>query len=95
MPYIKIEERNLIDPLLDPLLKQLRQDAEDCVLGPGAFNYVITKLCDAFVGDCKCYDNYNTVIGFLEACKLEYYRKVVSLYEDKKIKENGPVITDD
>jgi len=31
------------------------------------------------------------VIGALEACKLEFYRRAVVPYEDKKIKENGDV----
>lgn len=37
------------------------------------------------------YADYNEVIGMLESCKLEFYRRHVSTYEDKKIKENGDV----
>ena len=37
------------------------------------------------------YTDYNEVIGVLECCKLELYRRVVALYEDKKKEENGDV----
>jgi hypothetical protein len=31
------------------------------------------------------------VVGALEACKLEFYRRVVTPYEENKMKENGDV----
>jgi hypothetical protein len=34
---------------------------------------------------------YNDVIGALECCKLELYRRMVAPYENTKIKENGDV----
>lgn len=37
------------------------------------------------------YADYNEVIGVLESCKLEFYRRHVAAYEDRKIKENGDV----
>jgi hypothetical protein len=33
----------------------------------------------------------NDIIGALEACKLEFYRRLVSHYEDIKIRSNGDV----
>ena len=41
------------------------------------------------------YTDYNEIIGFLECCKLEYYRKKAGPYEDVKEQENGPVRTFD
>jgi uncharacterized protein DUF6899 len=33
----------------------------------------------------------NDIIGALEGCKLEFYRRVAVPYENKKIAENGDV----
>jgi len=38
------------------------------------------------------YFNYNRAMGVLESCKLEFYRRFVGRYEDKKIKENGDIV---
>ena len=37
------------------------------------------------------YADYAEVLAALEAAKLEFYRRHVAPYEDKKIKENGDV----
>lgn len=59
----------------------------------GELNYVITKLCHIFnskFGMLK-YARLNTIIGVLECAKQEFYRRIISNYEDKKAKENGDV----
>lgn len=72
---------------------------------PGELNYLVTKLCLTFLDSLKdqqhlmipkdvrtnSYSDYNAVIGALESCKLEFYRRAVSVYEDEKIKSNGDV----
>lgn len=58
----------------------------------GELNYLITKLCDAFLMKTGLsYKNINQAIGALECAKLELYRKIASPYEDRKEIENGPV----
>jgi len=37
------------------------------------------------------YQTINDIIGALEGAKMEFYRRVVVPYEDKKIKDNGDV----
>jgi predicted DNA-binding protein with PD1-like motif len=37
------------------------------------------------------YHNYNKAIGVLESVKLEFYRREVASYENKKIKENDDI----
>jgi hypothetical protein len=37
------------------------------------------------------YAEINEVVGVLECCKLELYRRLAAPYEDTKIKENGDV----
>jgi hypothetical protein len=58
----------------------------------GELNYLVTKLCDAFIMKTGLsYKNINQAIGALECAKLELYRKVASPYEDRKEIENGTV----
>lgn len=71
----------------------------------GELNYLVTQLCLSYLDSCKdrsglmvtkevkrnSYRDYNEVVGALECCKLEFYRRAVSIYEDEKIKENGDV----
>ena len=83
MPYIKPEERFYSDVTLGDY---------SAAREPGTLNYQITMLCTDYIKDTgEKYQHYNDVIGALEACKLEFYRRAVAPYEDKKIQENGDV----
>ena len=78
MPYIKQEDR-------EELNTRAPQTA-------GELNYKITLLIKEYLeANGMNYQNCNDVIGALEGAKLEFYRRVVSPYEDKKIEENGDV----
>lgn len=58
----------------------------------GELNYLVTKLCDAFLMRTSLsYKNINQAIGALECAKLELYRRIAAPYEDKKSRENGEV----
>lgn len=84
MPYIKKEDRERIDPILEKLLPE--------ITGPGDLNYAITALIhDIVAHKGQSYTLYNELIGVLECAKLELYRRKVSRYEDHKILENGDV----
>jgi hypothetical protein len=58
----------------------------------GELNYLLTELCIAYfrIHGAR-YQQINDVIGALECCKQEFYRRVAAPYEDEKIKENGDV----
>jgi hypothetical protein len=76
MPYIKAADR---DDKLVPMTE-------------GELNWKITTLCLEFLDITdKKYADYNAIIGVLECAKLEFYRRAVASYEDRKIKENGDV----
>jgi hypothetical protein len=77
MPYIPQEDREAL-LTVEPV-------------NPGELNYAITRLVLDFLGVNAAYADYNTVVGVLESCKLEFYRRAVAAYEDKKIEENGDV----
>lgn len=79
MPYISQDDRDELAhyPIAD---------------GVGQLNYQITMLVHRYVRrHGLVYNRISDVIGALEAAKLEFYRRVVVPYEDKKIKENGDV----
>lgn len=84
MPYIKIDDRMRFDEILVFLQNSGPQNA-------GELNYLITKIVHLYMEGRECYQNYNDVIGALEGCKLELYRRRIGPYEDIKIKQNGDV----
>jgi hypothetical protein len=58
---------------------------------PGQLNYCLTRLCIEYAGSDPNYERLNAIIGALEACKLEFYRRMVAPYEDAKVQQNGDV----
>lgn len=58
----------------------------------GELNFFLTSLVIQYLfRNEESYQKYNEVIGVLECCKQELYRKMISKYEDKKCVENGEV----
>lgn len=81
MPYIKNEQK-----------KRLAITGVVGSSGSGDLNYLISKLLIEFTERFGVrYSTFNDVIGALECAKQEYLRRVVAVYEDQKIKENGDV----
>ena len=97
MPYIKIRRRKKLQRTLGYLCQALRalpvQAGEH--FGKGDLNYCITQLVLAYVEHHgKRYDTLSDVTGVLNDVKVEFERRVVAPYEDKKIEENGDVYDD-
>jgi len=59
-------------------------------LTAGELNYLFTRIIDRQLDNAN-YARYNELIGALECCKLELYRRMIVPYEDKKKKDNGDV----
>ena len=79
MPYILKSKRNHLFNTMQP---------ED----PGELNYMFTMICKDYVERYgECYRTYNDLLGALEGCKMELYRRKIIPYENKKIKQNGDV----
>lgn len=96
MPYIKQEYRNRIDKEIDALAGQLLGQASldpefQENLRKGIFNYVITRLAVQLIGTTR-YGKINDIVGAMECCKMELYRRLASPYEDDKKEENGDVL---
>jgi hypothetical protein len=78
MPYIKQDRRI-------PLTMA-------CPLNAGELNYAFTKMILAYIKQQgPSYQHINDVIGALEGAKMEFYRRYVAEYENKKADENGDV----
>ena len=82
MPYIKSEARELFDNFVD--LDGISQATV------GELNYLITRILMST--NPKSYADYNSLIGCLECCKLELYRRACAVYENKKCLENGDIL---
>lgn len=94
MPYIKQEYRNELDNLIDDFAKKVKEIHKDnpAQTRDGLLNYSLTRLFNQVYADAR-YHDFNELIGMLECCKLEYYRKYIADYEDLKENENGKVET--
>lgn len=85
MPYINQKERNEIE---DCLL----QGSIPKLLTPGELNYFLTLVCLDYLNiKGMSYTHASEVVSALECAKLEFYRRKLAPYEDKKIQENGDV----
>ena len=85
MPYINPDTRQLFEAVG-------RAGHNPNTKTAGELNYELTLKCLKHIrvnGDS--YQTYNDIVGALEACKLEFYRRMVSPYEDQKIQQNGDV----
>lgn len=92
MPYIKKEQRKKIDTGIADLSSAIINLNTESIAG--SLNYTITKLVGEVYGPIEKlkYHDFNEIIGMLECCKLEFYRKQAAPYEDIKLKENGSVL---
>ena len=84
MPYINPERRRLFDTLLQDCSKQIENEGE--------LNYCIYKLATLMIERVgESYQNLSMCSSAMEHAKLEWYRRRLSPYEDRKIKENGDI----
>ncbi len=83
MPYIEKKQRVYLQIAPEVLLS---------VSMPGQLNYLFTEIIIAYIKNLgESYHTYNDIIGALEACKMELYRRKVVDYENKKIQQNSDV----
>lgn len=87
LPYIKPENRVKYENVLDELIGTLKSLPVEEV--DGELNYVVTKILKQIYP--LRYFHINKAVGVLECIKLEFYRRVATPYEDKKIRESGDV----
>ena len=83
MPYIENSQRTALESgLIEPST-------------PGHLNYIFTEIILDYINlHGLSYQVINDVVGALEGCKLEFYRRVAADYENQKIRQNGDVYTE-
>lgn len=88
MPYIDQKNRPELDCVVRSVIHVLQQHHYH----PGELNYVLTTIL--LGAKATGYQGMNRLVGVLECVKLEFYRRALAIYEDKKIQENGDVYGD-
>jgi hypothetical protein len=92
MTYIVQSKRDVINPAVDQVVQAFREleSDDDKNNFEGNLNYAITAILVKAYG-LKSYREINDVVGALECCKLEFYRRAAAPYEDQKSFDNGDV----
>ena len=88
MPYIKESDRQKLDNCIDSMIKCLEHEDLSSVLGN--INYCFSRILGGLMKE-PSYNKVAMITGVLENIKQEFYRRVASPYEDKKILENGDI----
>jgi len=91
MPYIANEDRPQYEGQLKALAASIREATADPTKRAGHLNYAVTRLILDVYGRDLRYWQHNEIIGMLECCKQEFYRRQTGPYEDVCIKKNGDV----
>ncbi len=85
MPYVTREQRDRLNPLIEPLSKDLLENLDE-----GEYNYVMTKLMHEFILKKGIkYKNFCVAKGILMDARDEISRIPMGFYEDEKIRANG------
>ena len=94
MPYIKQKDRAAYESTIKQLANLITEQTKDERSKAGHLNYIISRLLLETYSASKNFNSYSTqneIVGLLECCKQEFYRRATAPYEDTKIKENGDV----
>jgi hypothetical protein len=89
MPYIKEDDRVRLDPCIESMISSIKND-NDLHKLLGDINYCFSRVASGVMGEVS-YSKVAMITGVLENIKQEFYRRVASPYEDKKIIENGDI----
>ena len=94
MPYINENARLELDDCIDNMVECLTHgnnvSNEEFTTLLGEINYSFTRILTKSMGEVS-YSKIAMVTGVLENVKQEFYRRIASRYEDKKIVQNGDI----
>lgn len=85
MPYIKKESRAALDPIIDGLVKRLR----DIGASKGEVNYVVTRIALAVLVPKVSYSNLSNSISALRDAADEIVSRLLRPYEMDAQRVNG------
>jgi hypothetical protein len=85
MPYINEAQRRQVSAAISELLKTPP-------VSVGELNYLFSIIAKEWIDNHGLnYSSVNDLVGVLECCKMELYRRVAAPYEDQKRREHGDV----
>lgn len=78
-------------PYIDPVRRDALDHRGDVPRSSGELNYLLTQTCIRYldIHQAEGYQAYNDIVGALEGCKQEFYRRASVPYEDGKVEANG------
>lgn len=91
MPYIKKEDRQPFECIINMIVNELTHYDENTPPVVGEVNYVISRVIWDLYRKHPSYTTGNNLMGALECVKQEFYRRQLAIYEDEKIKSNGDI----
>ena len=76
MPYITDNFRQQLNNEIDLIAEKIKKIHKDNPnqTRDGLLNYSLTRMINNIYSDSR-YHDFNEIIGMLECCKIEYYRK--------------------
>jgi hypothetical protein len=86
MPYIAQQRRRELDAQFGALYEGFAP------LSNGERNYVLTRMVHAVWAKVPSYAVGQDIVGLLACVSQEFYRRVLAIYEDNKVDENGDVM---
>lgn len=92
MPYIVQDKRDRLDPIIDDMIRALRDlqlddSGKDNI--EGNINYIVSTMLNRLY--TKNYADVNNAVGLLNCIALEYYVRFAVPYEAQKAFDNGDV----
>ena len=93
MPYIEQSRRDVYEESINNIVNEMfRKSVTDENAVSGELNYIIFSIMKRYVkAKGKRYFRMQNLLGALDCCSKEFYRKVVAPYEDEAIEKNGDV----
>jgi len=94
MPYIKKKDREKYDSNIGRLVDELVAVGDKNTI-KGHHNYVMFMIALKLAKSLGIrYATLQDIIGTFDCCKTEFYRRVLSPYEDKAVHKNGDLLCD-
>ena len=94
MPYInesaRLELDNCIENMVECLTHGNDVSNEEFTVLLGEINYCFSRIIAKSMGQTS-YSKIAMITGVLENVKQEFYRRIATAYEEKKIIENGDI----
>lgn len=92
MPYIKQPLRNRLDAAID-LIGDAIEAAGPLETRDGIVNYVISRIVSrAFKDGDWRYKTIARCVAAFECAKLEFYRRIGTIQEERAIADNGDIL---